>query len=59
MKRIGMLTSGGDCPGLNATIRGAAKGCYQLFGEDDPDLLELENYLDACMTVLTEEKEKQ
>ncbi|MEF9976857.1 MAG: hypothetical protein RR754_08850, partial [Oscillospiraceae bacterium] len=24
-KRIGILTSGGDCPGLNATIRGAAK----------------------------------
>ena len=25
-RRIGILTSGGDCPGLNATIRGAAKG---------------------------------
>ncbi|EKC76312.1 Phosphofructokinase, partial [human gut metagenome] len=21
-KRVGILTSGGDCPGLNATIRG-------------------------------------
>ena len=24
-KRIGILTSGGDCPGLNAVIRGAVK----------------------------------
>lgn len=27
-KRIGLLTSGGDCPGLNATIRGVAKAAY-------------------------------
>jgi len=27
-KRIGILTSGGDCPGLNAVIRGAAKTCW-------------------------------
>lgn len=33
-KRVGILTSGGDCPGLNATIRGAAKGLYQRFGDD-------------------------
>ena len=33
-KRIGILTSGGDCPGLNATIRGAAKALYQRFGND-------------------------
>ena len=25
MKRIGMLTGGGDCPGLNAVIRGVVK----------------------------------
>ncbi len=24
-KHIGILTSGGDCPGLNAAIRGVAK----------------------------------
>ena len=24
--RVGILTSGGDCPGLNATLRGVAKG---------------------------------
>jgi 6-phosphofructokinase 1 len=29
MKRIGILTSGGDCPGLNAVIRGVAKGAYE------------------------------
>lgn len=30
-KRIGILTSGGDCPGLNAAIRGVAKAAYGLF----------------------------
>ncbi len=29
-KRIGILTSGGDCPGLNAVIRGAVKAGTQL-----------------------------
>jgi 6-phosphofructokinase 1 len=29
-RRIGILTSGGDCPGLNAVIRGAAKTCWGL-----------------------------
>ena len=28
-KRIGILTSGGDCPGLNAAIRGVAKASYE------------------------------
>lgn len=28
MKRIGLLTSGGDCQALNATMRGVAKGLY-------------------------------
>jgi 6-phosphofructokinase 1 len=30
MKRIGVLTSGGDCPGLNAVIRGVVKSADQL-----------------------------
>lgn len=30
-RKIGMLTSGGDCPGLNAAIRGVAKAAYELF----------------------------
>ncbi len=31
MKKIGILTSGGDCPGLNATIRGVAKALYEIY----------------------------
>jgi 6-phosphofructokinase 1 len=34
MKRIGILTSGGDCQGLNAAIRGVAKALYERFGGD-------------------------
>ncbi len=30
-KRIGILTSGGDCPGLNAAIRGVARAAYETF----------------------------
>lgn len=33
-KRVGILTAGGDCPGLNATIRGAAKALYQRMGSN-------------------------
>lgn len=34
MKRIGMLTSGGDCQGLNSTLRGVAKALYQEYGDE-------------------------
>lgn len=34
MKRIGMLTSGGDCQGLNSTLRGVAKSLYEAYGAD-------------------------
>ncbi len=37
--RIGILTSGGDCPGLNATIRGVAKATYEQFGEDKVEIV--------------------
>ena len=37
--RIGILTSGGDCPGLNATIRGVAKATYEAFGEDKVEIV--------------------
>ncbi len=30
-RRIGILTSGGDCPGLNAAIRGVVRAAYNLF----------------------------
>lgn len=32
MKKIGILTSGGDCQGLNAAIRGVAKSLYTYYG---------------------------
>ncbi|MDR0973202.1 MAG: 6-phosphofructokinase [Prevotellaceae bacterium] len=32
MKRIGILTSGGDCPGINATIRGVCKAAINHYG---------------------------
>lgn len=39
IKRIGILTGGGDCPGLNAVIRGVAKPAHDLgievFGIED------------------------
>ena len=42
-RRIGILTSGGDCPGLNATIRGVAKGCYNLLGEDKVEIIGIQD----------------
>lgn len=42
-RRIGILTSGGDCPGLNATIRGVAKACYERFGEENVDIVGISN----------------
>lgn len=51
MRKIGMLTSGGDCQCLNATMRGVAKGLYgsdegfQIIGfEDGYKGLMYENY---------------
>lgn len=38
-KRIGILTSGGDCPGLNATIRAVAKACYNMIGFDNTEII--------------------
>ena len=34
MRKIGILTSGGDCQGLNAAIRGVAKALYREFSDD-------------------------
>jgi 6-phosphofructokinase 1 len=34
IKRIGILTGGGDCPGLNAVIRAVVKAAYQEYGVD-------------------------
>lgn len=40
MRRIGMLTSGGDCQSLNATMRGVAKSLYNMF--DDVEIVGFE-----------------
>ncbi len=42
-RRVGILTSGGVCPGLNATIRGVAKACYERFGEDNVEIVGISN----------------
>jgi 6-phosphofructokinase 1 len=34
VRKIGILTSGGDCQGLNAAIRGIGKSLYTRFGRD-------------------------
>ena len=41
MRRIGMLTSGGDCQCLNATMRGVAKSLYNMF--DDVEIIGFED----------------
>jgi 6-phosphofructokinase 1 len=42
-RKIGILTSGGDCPSLNATIRGAVKSFYQQYGEDKVEIIGISN----------------
>lgn len=32
--KVGILTSGGDCQGLNSAIRGVCKSLYEVFGKD-------------------------
>ena len=45
MKRIGILTAGGDCPGLNAVIRVVAKAAHQ----GDMEVVGIEDgYLGLC-----------
>lgn len=34
MRRIGVLTSGGDCPGLNAVIRAVVRAAYEVYGAE-------------------------
>ncbi len=47
-RRVGILTAGGDCPGLNATIRGAAKALYQRFN-DDVEIIGVRNGYDGLI----------
>ena len=46
--RVGILTSGGDCPGLNATIRGVAKALYQRMG-DNVEIIGIMNGYDGLI----------
>ena len=39
--RVGMLTSGGDCQSLNATMRGVAKSLYKMY--DDVEIIGFED----------------
>ena len=34
MATVGVLTSGGDCPGLNAVIRALVRRCERRWGDD-------------------------
>ena len=44
VKRIGMLTSGGDCQALNATMRGVVKSLVSILGQDH---LEIYGFLEG------------
>ena len=39
MKRVGLLTSGGDCQALNAVLWGITRGLFQFYGEDGVKLI--------------------
>ena len=56
-RRIGILTSGGDCPGLNAAIRGVARAAYELF---DAEIVGIRNGYGGLISGETQEmKAKQ
>ncbi len=54
MKRIGMLTSGGDCQALNATMRGVAKGLYNIYGNE----VEIVGFIDGYKGLMYEDYQK-
>ena len=54
MKRIGMLTSGGDCQALNATMRGVAKGLYNIYGNE----VEIIGFIDGYKGLIYEDYKK-
>ena len=39
IKRVGFLTSGGDCQGLNASMRGVAKALYEHYGDKNLEII--------------------
>lgn len=52
MKRIGILTSGGDCQGLNAAIRGVCKTLYNHYKKDE---IEIYGIIDGYRGLITGE----
>ncbi len=54
MKRVGLLTSGGDCQALNATLRGVAKGLYNIYGSG----VELIGFIDGYKGLMYEDYRK-
>ncbi|MCL2754597.1 MAG: 6-phosphofructokinase [Oscillospiraceae bacterium] len=42
-RKIGILTSGGDCPALNAAMRGLILACNQLMGADNVEFIGILN----------------
>ena len=59
MKRIGMLTSGGDCQALNAAMRGVVKGLSENVDELESEYINIQisSYFDTSKDVLEENKE--
>jgi len=54
LKRIGILTGGGDCPGLNAVIRSVAKPAMSAFNAKVIGILDgFEGFVDGRMRELT------
>ena len=52
MKRIGILTSGGDCQGLNAAIRGVCKTLYNHYKKNE---IEIYGIIDGYRGLITGE----
>ncbi len=55
MKRIGILTSGGDCQALNVTMRGVAKGLYSIYGREG---VEIFGFIDGYKGLMYEDYRK-
>ncbi|GAB4332229.1 MAG: ATP-dependent 6-phosphofructokinase [Calditrichia bacterium] len=56
-KRVGVLTGGGDCPGLNAVIRGVTKTAINKYGMEVIGFLDgFEGLIENRFTFLTFEK---
>ncbi|MGM9522142.1 MAG: 6-phosphofructokinase [Oscillospiraceae bacterium] len=55
MKRVGILTSGGDCQALNATMRGVAKSLYNIYGNNGVEII---GFIDGYKGLMYEEFKK-